>query len=381
MRIRRSLSARAQWRGFVGAGSNFFQVVIVCVLLVFVSEMNLRRVLMRKLFGLALLPVLLATTVSVASANSAHSEDEHATPEAHHSATTTQKMTHTETTTHQATGKAVHEAGKVTETTKTISSKTTTMTTLPKTAVVPPQLNGIWVQAQNQLISQQYPQAIDSFQSILSQQPNNVHALQGLATAFQAQGRYSEALQQVNKALALDPVNSRLFLTKGQILDVSGQTLSAVESYLTFTALTPDDGAALQTERRAQELWKGTSAQATEAQQNYLKGLQMLSLHQPEQAISLFDQAQAAEPDSQNTHLMLGKAYLEAGQPDQAIPHFEEAVKLQANNPLAYYHLGSSYELKGQTANAQEAFSKFVQYAPQSEAAVQINRRFDLNQH
>jgi tetratricopeptide (TPR) repeat protein len=207
-----------------------------------------------------------------------------------------------------------------------------------------------------------------------------VHALDGLATAFYQQGRYDEALKFVSRAIDLDPINPRLFHTKAQILDAQDQPLKAVEAYLTFSSLNPDDSGVVPAMRRVDELQKRVEPQLNEAWRNYLNGLRMLSLHQPDQAIPMFERFQTLEPGNLQPNLLLGRAYLEMGQPSKAIPFFQTALKLQADNPMAYYQLGSSYELNGQTQQARDAWKKFLQFAPQSETALTINRRFDITQ-
>lgn len=314
---------------------------------------------MKKTISLAMLPVVIAMTIGVASAEQ-----------------TGQQVRKTTTTT-QVTRKMQNMMPQ---------SNTQMMRVMNSTMMMQPpvvsnaQLNPTWVTAQTHLITRHYPEAIESFRSILTTEPNNIHALEGLAIAYHAQGHYKEASQMITRAIALDPLNSHLYLVKGQILDAQARPLDALDSYLTYTAMTPDDGAALMTSRRAMELYNGLEPTLTDSSRHYLQGLRMLSLHQPQQAIPLFEKYEALEPNSAKAHLLLGHAYLEAGQPDQAISQFESAVKLQADNPIAYYQLGSTYEIKGDTQNATEAYRKFLQFAPQSQAALNVNRRAGFSQ-
>jgi len=305
---------------------------------------------MRKMIGLAMLPLMLAATQTLAMAEKQYGADQQ------WGSTTTTKTT----------------------TTQMMTNKTGMGTN--HTAMTDPRVNPMWAKGQWNLAVHKYPEAINTFQNILSSDPSNVHALKGLSTAFCQQGRYDEALTQINKAIALDPVNPQLFYTKGMILDAQDKPIEAVESYLTFTSLNPDDGAALTALNRVDDLWKQAEPKLTEGSQNYLQGLKMLSLHQPDQAIALFTKYQTIEPNNQQASLLLGKAYMEMGQPDKAIPYFESALKLKADNPVAYYQLGSSYEMTGKTQNATDAWKKFVQYAPQSEQAMTINRRWEWTQ-
>jgi len=300
---------------------------------------------MKKFFGLALLPVVLASVPMLSLA---------------------------EQTTHQTT---THQTYQQTQTTTRPGTSQQRTTTMPMATATDMRTNQQWVEAQQNLITRHYPEAVDAYQNILASQPNNVHALHGLSIALYSQGRYDDALQTINKAIAVDPVNSQLFFTKGQILDAQDKPQEAIESYLTFTAMTPDDTSAFMAQRRANELYKIEEPKLSQSTQNYYQGLQMLSLHQPQQAIPLFEKYQAMEPSNPQASVLLGQAYLELGQPDKAIQNFESAVKLKSDNPVAYYRLGSSYELRGESQNANNAFRKFLQFAPQSQSAMVINQR------
>jgi len=314
---------------------------------------------MKKFFGMALLPVILATTPVLALA--AQPAGTGATgPE---TMTAKQHAQMTQTTQWNGTGK---------QWTGTPGQQTTAATTWS----VSPQ----WAQGQWNLATRHWPEAASQFQALLGTEPNNVHALDGLATALFQQGRYDEATSNIERAISLDPVNGRLFWTKGQILEAQDKPVEALEAYLTFTSLAPDDAATLTALGRADMLWKATEPKWTEAKRQYLEGLRYLSLHQPEQAALRFERFKALEPNNAWAGLWLGRAYMEWGQPEKAIPQFEGALRLSADNPMAYYQLGRTYELRGETEQAKEAWQKFIRVAPQSEAALQINRRLDWRQ-
>lgn len=305
---------------------------------------------MKKLFGLALVPVLLAACLPLgASAEKTMMKE-----------TPVRKDTPAQTT----------ETRRVETRQETMQAR--------QLGVLDQNVNPLWVKGQWNLVSRQYPEAIDAFNNVLGLAPDNVRALNGLATALYFQGRYDEAYRNIERAIALDPVNGRLFLTKAQILDAQLKPREAVESYLTFVSLNPDDGASLEAQRRADELFRQIEPRLGEADRTFLMGLHRLSLHQPQEAVQLFEKFHALEPANTEAHILLGRAYLEMDQPMKAIPHFEAAVKANAQDPVAYYQLGSSYDLSGQSKMASDAWQKFVQYAPKSESAWMINRRFEV---
>lgn len=245
-------------------------------------------------------------------------------------------------------------------------------------ATVPTKAHPLMVEGQTALINRKYAEAIHAFQSLLSVNPNHVQALNGLSIAFLNQGNYDEAQKMVDKALTLDPVNTRLHYTKAQVLDARNKPVEAIETYLTFASMAPNDGAALAAQGRAEELYKESLANLTPPEGQYIRGLRFLSLHQPEEAIAPFEQCKSLDPNNKKADLMLGCAYLQAGRTDKAIHCFEDVLKTQTD-PVAYYQLGSSYQMRGETQNAQNAFRKFMQVAPQSETATQLNRIMQIS--
>ncbi len=322
---------------------------------------------MKKFIGLAVLPVMLAATPMLALAEQ---HDAHSTHAESHQTTQVHQVESHPTTTSKVQSKTQKQT-----TVKESASKTTTQNTIANAGAANSQFSTQYAQAQVQLINKQYPEAVTGFETILSSQPENVPALNGLSTALYSQGRYTEALLAIEKAIALDPINSKLFYTQAKIQDAQNKPVEALQSYLTFTALAPNDGAALDAQRRADELYKMTEGKLSQAMVNYFQGQRLLSLHQAAQAIPLFQKYQSMEPGNAQANLMLGWSYLELGQTEKAIPQFESAAKLQADNAAAYYHLGSSYEIKGETQNAKAAYQQFLKLAPQSETALLLNQR------
>ncbi|MBK4734311.1 XrtA/PEP-CTERM system TPR-repeat protein PrsT [Noviherbaspirillum pedocola] len=87
-----------------------------------------------------------------------------------------------------------------------------------------PQDNGVRLQyATAKMAKRDYKGAIDGFQEVLKQEPNNVAALNNLALAYQQQ-HDSRALEYAEKALKLAPDNPAVLDTAGSILVASGDT-------------------------------------------------------------------------------------------------------------------------------------------------------------
>lgn len=223
-----------------------------------------------------------------------------------------------------------------------------------------------------QLVDKNYPEAITLFRQAVELNPANVRAHNQLALAYYFNGEYSPAITEIDRALALDPVNTKLHFTKARILDAANRDAEALESYLTFAALDPQDTSALEAQRRADALFKRWEPKFSESQKLYFTGLRFLSMEQPEKALPLLQSFHKEQPEtggigSINTSFLMGIAYFQMNRPGEAVAQFEQVTKAEPQNPLAYYHLTETYTRLGKLDNAKTAWEQFVKFAPHSE--------------
>ena len=78
-------------------------------------------------------------------------------------------------------------------------------------------------------------------------------------------------------------------------------------------------------------------------------------------AISLYNQAQFADPQSPTANMKIGNIYVKGRALSAAIPYFEEAIKLNANYAPAYRELGQVYWLAQQFNKSKENFKKYLE--------------------
>jgi len=77
-------------------------------------------------------------------------------------------------------------------------------------------------------------------------------------------------------------------------------------------------------------------------------------------AISYYNQAQMADPQSPTANMKIGNIYVKGRALQAAIPYFEQAIELNANYAPAYRELGQVYSLAQRFAQAKEYFEKYL---------------------
>lgn len=232
----------------------------------------------------------------------------------------------------------------------------------------------LYTQGQAQLVEKNYPDAIRLFEQALQANANLVPAMQGLAIAQVNTNQLEPAMAKINQAIQIDPVYTPAYLTRAKIFDAQDKPAEALEGYLTFLSLAPTDSAAIDIQRRANELYEAQAPQLDASQKAYIDGLRTLAMEKPEQAVPQFKkyiemQASAQPtPELLNAHQFLALALQQTNKPAEAIPVLEKLISVQPQNPVGYYYLSSTYEQVGKKENAKEAWANFAKYAPKSQA-------------
>jgi serine/threonine-protein kinase len=139
------------------------------------------------------------------------------------------------------------------------------------------------------------------FKRAIDIEPNYAAAHQGLANYYGAQGRFGEAIAEINTALRYDPLSPNLNQAKGFHLYLAG---------------------------------------------NY------------DDAIRQLDVALQYNPVFPPAHAVLGMAYLQKGEKDGALEEFKKSVELSNGSPAYLAQLGRAYAVVGNVAKAQESIDE-----------------------
>ncbi len=104
----------------------------------------------------------------------------------------------------------------------------------------PEMLQGMLQAARASLFEKRYSEAIAAYQAVLKRDPKNVDAMTHLALIVALGGHVDQALETLDRALALDPNFPPALLYKGQILLESKRSpQAAIASWEKFVAVVP----------------------------------------------------------------------------------------------------------------------------------------------
>lgn len=81
-------------------------------------------------------------------------------------------------------------------------------------------------------------------------------------------------------------------------------------------------------------------------------------------AIKLFSDITAAEPDFANAYTNLGLLNWQIGKKDEAEQFFRKALELNSKDAVSYNHLGIILRDQGKFAEAREMYQNAIQYKP-----------------
>lgn len=81
-------------------------------------------------------------------------------------------------------------------------------------------------------------------------------------------------------------------------------------------------------------------------------------------AVSLFEHAVAAQPQSARARMELATAYGQSGYVDRAVEQFRAAVTIMPEYAAAWYNLGNLYARQQRLAEAADAYGRALEYAP-----------------
>ncbi len=193
-----------------------------------------------------------------------------------------------------------------------------------------------------------YPQAVDTFKSILSQQPTHVDALFQLANVYKLQDELELAIETFNQIFtaAADlknvPTHERIY----------GLThLALAEIYCKQSKL---DIA----EQHAKEAVQISPA---DADTHYRLGYIYTHQAKFDAALAVFKRTLARNPDFPEVYEWLGLIALMRNEPQQAVAHYQTAIEKKPYVQSAYYNLAKAYRLLGDTPAATEQLKLFHQ--------------------
>jgi eukaryotic-like serine/threonine-protein kinase len=172
----------------------------------------------------------------------------------------------------------------------------------------------------------------------LNEKLPEVHS--ALGAVYSATGKYSEAISELNRSLALAPNSDEAYRRLGSVYLQSGDGPHAIEAFQKAVALNP-------------YFWTNQDS----------LGNAYVQLGDYPKALQAFTQITVLEPDIDAGYENIGLVYAQQGKYDQAIPYFQKALQIE---PFftTYSNLGTAFFFQKQYANAADMFEKAVALNP-----------------
>ena len=154
-------------------------------------------------------------------------------------------------------------------------------------------------------------------------------------------GQYSDSIQDLTKAIELEPDHADAYNFRGLAYDNQGKHDHAIQDYTKAIELEPDH---------------------TDAY--YLRGLAYSSQGKHDHAIQDHTKAIELEPDHADAYNFRGLAYDNQGKHDHAIQDYTKAIELEPDYADAYHGRGDAYDNQGKHDHAIQDHTKAIELDP-----------------
>ena len=192
----------------------------------------------------------------------------------------------------------------------------------------------------------QYRSEISIWEDTTRKRPENVRAWSALGRAYDNASRYNDAIRACDRALAVD-MGANLFDTatahcnRGIACAATGRLSEAVQDYDMAIVLNPDYALAFNN-----------------------RGLARAALGRLAEAIGDYGQAIELNPDYAEAYVNRGIAYAWTGRSDEAIRDFDQALSLDPEYALGYYNRGLACAESGRLDDAIRDYDAAIALRP-----------------
>lgn len=220
--------------------------------------------------------------------------------------------------------------------------------------------------------------AIVDYRGSLKANPRNAEAISGLSFALTALGiqaagdDFNEAAVPLfTEAAKLDPKNDVAFTKLGEIHDARGRNDLAILNYEKALAADPDltslylpvalaYAEAGNSAKADVYLAKAESAGMDASDAKLARGVLMYNQGKNQEALALFDQLAAADPQNGAVQYQRGVVFNRLGQKAKAVEAYKRATQIDPTHALAWYDLGVIYYNDGDYNGALNAYQSSI---------------------
>lgn len=229
--------------------------------------------------------------------------------------------------------------------------------------------------------------ATASYRSSLKANPRNAEAINGLSESLTATGIRTadenfndEAVKLFNEAVKLNPKNEIAFTKLGEIHDVKGDNALAITNYEKALAIDPslsslylpvalayvEAGNAVKADIY---LTKAEAAGADGSDAKLARGVLLYKQDKNTEALAYFEQILAAEPQNGAASYQRAVIFEKLGQTDKAINAYRKTTQIDPSYSQAWFDLGVIYYNKGDYTNSLKAYEQMLRIDPNSASA------------
>jgi tetratricopeptide (TPR) repeat protein len=221
----------------------------------------------------------------------------------------------------------------------------------------------------------QYRTAQSIWADVVAKRPHNARAETSLALALVDEGKLTEAIDLLNRALRANPKYGMGHYDLGSVLQSQGRIEEAVQQYQEAIKWQPELA------RPRYNLGcilasQGRFAEAIQQYQDALRlepnasevcnnlGIALASSGKLDEAIAQFRRAVELRPDFAEAHVNLGHALATQGNFAEGIQHYEEALRFDPTNAIDHYDLAIALANSGDLTRATEQFRDAARLNP-----------------